>query len=79
MLQILGWVVVVWLLGSTIYSTQFHLGNYFRSKDKETVVSKDLEYSGQELILTKKVFLQRVLTLQIVKIVIAILLIYLIT
>lgn len=76
MLQILGWVIVVWLFGSAIYSTQFHLRNYFRSKDSETLIAHDLEGPGQEIIINKKNFLRRVLGMQIVKICIMCFLIY---
>jgi hypothetical protein len=32
--QILGWGVIVWMIGSTIHSTKFHLGNYLIQKQK---------------------------------------------
>ena len=33
-LTIIAWVVVVWLFGSVIYSTQFHLRAYLISKGR---------------------------------------------
>ncbi len=76
MLKIIEWVVVTWLLGSTIYSTQFHLRNYFNSRKGDTLVAKDLEALGQEIPLKKSGFLMRVLSIQIIKVLIAAILIY---
>lgn len=32
--EILGWLFVIWLIGSAIYSTKFHLSNYLSRKQK---------------------------------------------
>ena len=76
MLKILGWIIVIWLFGSTIYSTQFHLRNYFGSKDRDSIIAKDLETPAQQLLMNKKEFFRRVLSMQIVKIVFMCFLIY---
>ena len=76
MLKIIEWIVVTWLLGSTIYSTQFHLRNYFNARKGDTLVTKDLEIPGQEIPMEKSGFLRRVLGIQIIKVLLAIFLIY---
>ncbi len=68
MLYYIGWIIVAWLFGSTIYSTQFHLRNYLQSKNNETLIAKDLDGPGQEIPMNKNVFLKRVLLMQIIKI-----------
>ncbi len=76
MLEILGWIIVVWLAGSTIYSTQFHLKNYFRSRNSDSVLAEDLTGPGQTSLMDRKLFLKRVLSMQAVKLVIILLLVY---
>jgi hypothetical protein len=76
MLKIIIGLVVAWLLGSTIYSIQFHLRNYFNSRKGDTLIAKDLEAPGQEILMKKSEFLRRVLGIQIIKLLIAIFLIY---
>lgn len=34
MFYILGWIIVIWLIGSTILSTQFHLKSYLSQKTR---------------------------------------------
>ncbi len=76
MLSINGWVIVIWLMGSTIYSAQFHLRNYYRSKGSNTIIAKDLEGPGKQTDLDINVFLKKVIGMQVAKILIAIFLIY---
>ncbi len=76
MLTIIGWVVVTWLLGSTIYSSQFHLRNYFNSRKGDTLIARDLEAPEQQIPMKKNELLRRVLGIQIIKLLIAIFLIY---
>ncbi len=76
MLKIIIGVAVAWLLGSTIYSTQFHLRNYFNSRKGDTLIAKDVEAPGQEIPMKKSDFLGRVLSIQIIKLLIAVFLIY---
>ena len=76
MLSIIGWVIVIWLMGSTIFSTQFHLRNYYRSKGNNTIIAKDLEGPDKQIDLDRNVFLKRVIGMQVAKILIAIFLIY---
>jgi beta-lactamase regulating signal transducer with metallopeptidase domain len=76
MLRILGWIIVVWLFGSIIYSTQFHLRNYFISRGRESLTAKDLEAPGQEIEIKRNEFLRRVLGLQFIKIALMLFLIY---
>jgi len=33
-ITIIGWLIVVWLIGSVLYSSQFHLINYLRQKQR---------------------------------------------
>jgi hypothetical protein len=75
MLRILGWIVVVWLFGSIIYSTQFHLKNYFNSRGRDSLIAKDLEAHGQEIEIKRNEFLRRVLGLQFIKVVLMLFLI----
>ena len=77
MLTILGWIIVIWLFGSTIYSTQFHLRNHFQSKNSETLIAKDLDSPGQAVLMRKNVFLKRVVGMQVIKIGIISFLLYL--
>lgn len=76
MLRIIGWIIVIWLLGSTIYSTNFHMRTSFSSKSRDSIVAKDLEYLGQYSLMKKKVFLRRFLLRQIIKLAISCTLIY---
>jgi len=76
-LKIIGWVIVVWLTGSTIYSTQYHLRNYFSSKHGDKIIAKDLEGPGQEKIMNRNQFLQHVIGMQIIKLFFIIFLMYL--
>jgi len=73
MLEILGWIVIVWLLGSTIYSTQFHLRNYIRSKDSDIVIAKKMDGPNHIEPMSKKEFLKKVFGLQLYKIVLILL------
>ena len=77
MLKIIGWIIVVWLFGNTIYSSQFHLRNYFQSKGNATLIAKDLDGPGQEVLMNKTVFFKRVLGMQVIKIGIMSFLVYL--
>ena len=45
----------IWFM-STIYSTQFHLRNYFQSKNSEPLIAKDLDAPGQSVFMGKNVF-----------------------
>ena len=76
MLKILGWIIVIWLFGSTAYSTKIHLRNYFSSKSRDSIVVKDLEYMGQYSLMKKEAFLRRVLLKQIIKLAISCTLIF---
>ncbi len=73
----IGWIIVAWLFGSTIYSTQFHLRNYLQSRNNEALIAKDLDGQGQETLMNKNVFFKRVLTMQIIKIGVMSFLVYL--
>jgi len=68
LLIILGWIIVVWLIISTIYSSYYHFRNYANSNDSDTVVAKDLDFRGQEEPINRDDFVKRVLWKQIAKI-----------
>jgi len=83
--RIIGWVIVIWLFGSTIYSTQFHLRNYLRMKEKswirEPITEETEDLTVQEII--KKVstnlqhrYLRRAMGMQFIKLLLIILLLY---
>jgi hypothetical protein len=76
MFEILGWLIILWLLGSTIYSTKFHLGNYFRSKDSDMIVAQMMDGPNHTEQMTKKDFLIKVLKLQLYKIIVIFILLY---
>lgn len=76
MLEILGWIVVVWLTGSTIYSTQFHLQNYLKSKDKDNIIAHQMDGPSHVELMSKKDFLKKVFNLQLYKVVIILILLY---
>lgn len=76
-LKIVGWVFVTYLIISTIYSITTHLGSYFRAKGNDDVLAEDLEFYGQKALIPKKEFLQKLIEMQIVKILISGFLIYL--
>jgi hypothetical protein len=75
--RIIGWIIVIWLFGSTIYSTQFHLRNYLRSKDRKWIVAKDLEAPGQEIKMNRDSFLRHIIIMQFIKLFVMAFLIYL--
>ncbi len=77
MLGILGWIIVVWLSGSVIYSTQFHLLNYFNSSDADFVIAQKMHGPEHVEKMSKKNFLKKVFELQIYKIIIILILLYL--
>lgn len=60
-LKIFGWALVVYLFGSLIYSVTFHLGNYHRSKVNNSEIGSKL-WDG---------FLNRILIMQLIKLLIA--------
>ena len=68
-LKILGWVLVVYLIGSLFYSTKFHLQNYHHSEAKDSKIGKDLWES----------FLNRIMIMQLIKLFIAAFLVSLLT
>lgn len=76
MLEILGWIIVVWLTGSIIYSTQFHLRNYLKSKDKDIIIAQQMDGPSHIEPMSKKDFLKKVLSLQLYKITIILVLLY---
>ncbi|PKN00742.1 MAG: hypothetical protein CVU77_08780 [Elusimicrobia bacterium HGW-Elusimicrobia-1] len=71
--EILGWLFVIWLLGSTIYSIKFHLGNYLLQKQriKNKVVGELYET------LHKQINWKSLILIQVSKLTIAIFLLYL--
>jgi hypothetical protein len=73
---IIGWIFVAWLVLSTIYSTWYHLQNYFSAKENETVVAHDLDSRGEIKEMNRKEFLNKVLLKQIYKIVVIIIVLY---
>ena len=75
MIEIILTVIVIWLLGSAIYSTQFHLINYFRGKNREDI--RELNGVVQKLSSEMRAgFIRRVLWIQIVKVLVASSIIY---
>ena len=79
MLEILGWIIVIWLAGSTIYSTQFHLRNYFTSKDKNIVIAQQMDGPSQVEPMLKREILKKVIGFQLYKITIILVLLYFLT
>ena len=79
MLEIIGWIIVGWLIGSTIYSTQLHLRNYVRSRDKDIVIAQQMDSPSHVEPMIKKNFLKKVLGLQLCKISIMLILLYFLT
>ena len=76
MIQIIMIVSAIFLLGSTIHSTQFHLRNYFRSKKSDSTLSSgDLEGSGQGAAVYKTARVVEIVVFQVIKLSVAIALI----
>jgi hypothetical protein len=75
MVQIIMIVTAIFLLGSTIYSTQFHLRNYFRSKKSDSTLSGDLEGAGQSAVVYKTARIVEIVVFQVIKTSVAIALI----
>jgi len=73
---IIGWIFVAWLALSTIYSTWYHLRNYYSAGQSETIIARDLDARGEIKELNRKEFLRKVLQKQIYKIVIIIIVLY---
>ncbi len=76
MFNILGWIIIIWLLGSIVYSTQFHLRNYLASKDKNSVVAHQMDGPSHVEIMSKEDFLKKVIGLQLYKAITIIVLLY---
>ncbi len=72
----IGWVTVAWLFGSTIYATKFHSRNYCNSKNREIPVSKELDFAGEIVFMSKKSFLREVISIQLIKIAVMLFLVY---
>ena len=70
-LKTLGWIFVIWLLCSTIYSTIFHLSNYLFRKQK----IKNEEVDELYIILHKRMSGNLIFT-QLAKITIMIIMLY---
>lgn len=75
-LNIIGWIIIVWLTLSTAYSTWYHFKNYFSSKDNEVIIAHDLDSRGEIKEMNKKDFVYSVIRKQFYKIVIIGLLLY---
>ena len=75
MIQIIMIVTAIFLLGSTIHSTQFHLRNYFRSKKSDSTLSGDLEEPGQSAVVYKTARVVEIVVFQVIKLSVAIALI----
>lgn len=75
MIKIIGWLLVSWLLGSTIYSTKFHLGNYLREK-QEIINTKKKENKKIVKFMHKQMNWGVLVIIQIIKAVIAIFILY---
>lgn len=75
MIKIIGWLLVSWLLGSTIYSIKFHLGNYLREK-QEIVNTKNKENKEIIKFMHKQMNWGLLVIIQIIKAVIAIFILY---
>ena len=73
---VVGWILFVWLILSIIYSTWFHLSNYFKASSTEALYAIDLEFPGQNELFDKKVFLRKVLSFQIAKFIIVLIIGY---
>jgi len=73
---VIGWIFVAWLTLSTIYSTWYHLKNYFSSKDNETIVAHNLNSKDEIKEMNRKDFLKKVLLKQIYKIVVILIVLY---
>ncbi len=43
-LTIIGWIAVVWLLGSFLYSSKFHIKNYLLRKQRIKAGEPDTAY-----------------------------------
>jgi hypothetical protein len=76
LLIILGWIIVVWLFISTIYSSYYHFSNYAKLNNSEIIVAKDLDFRGQEEPIDRSNFIKRVLWKQISKIMVIVVLVY---
>lgn len=72
-LKIIGWIAVIWLGGSFLYSTKFHLGNYLSIKAK-----KESGESGEvyEEIAKRRFSWKTVIFFQVIKLVIIVALLY---
>ena len=75
MIQIIMIVTAIFLLGSTIHSTQFHLRNNFRSKKSESTLSGDIEGPGQGSVVYKTARVVEIVVFQVIKLSVAIALI----
>ena len=73
---IIGWIFIAWLALSTIYSTWYHLQNYYSIKESETIIAHDLDARGEIKEMNRKVFLKKVLRKQIYKIAIILIVLY---
>jgi hypothetical protein len=73
---IIGWIFISWLTLSTIYSTYYHLQNYFSSKENETLIAQNLDSLGEIKEMYKKDFLKKVLFKQCYKIVTILIVLY---
>lgn len=70
---IIGWLVVIYLFGSVIYSTQFHLGNYLLQKQR----IKSGEVGGAYKQLHKQTNRGILIFIQLIKLIVAISVAYL--
>ena len=75
MVQIIMILTATFLLGSTVYSTQFHLRNYFSSKKSDSTLSGDLEGPGQRAVVYITARVLEIVAFQVIKLSVAIALI----
>ena len=75
MVQIIMILTAAFLLGSTVYSTQFHLRNYFRSKKSDPTLSGDSDGPGQSAVVYKTARVVEIVVFQVIKLSVAIALI----
>lgn len=71
MIKFLGWLFAIWLLGSIIYSTKFHLGNYLLQKHR--IKNKEVGEVYERL--HKQINWNSLILVQLIKIVIIVFLI----
>ena len=75
MFSVIGWVAVIWLLGSVIYSSFFHIRTY-RVQKKRILTGEVGEVYAK---LHKEMKWGTLFTIQIIKVIVALMLIYVLT